>query len=454
MLLYAHAASEQPTRFELEHTRMHKTPKSFGFPHNEEHIHVCSFAEKTREMLQFILPCIPCLGPLTPVLLQDTNETHIRSYALEKIPDFRLVSRLLGRRSHTVLTHAHIVPAHSQIAREVEEIGQFAEVSLGLYDCMWIWGVFEHDRAREKRRMEWLVGKGGPLEGYEALRDSELLEVVRGDVADYQVILSRRNLKFSGDDRMNGEEEDKEEKAGTDDGGEAKGKARRLTQICVAFSGTANLQQGLLDLYAFQTHYQPIIPHAGSTKRKQCGKGKDACSGLQHDARVHAGFWKLYTGVRHKILHALTRHAIQNEDAGSSTSKDAGSSSSAEDEIEVVATGHSLGAALATFFMTDLLSLSQTNIDAKPGDGDETGARLQALSDRLKGTGPGPRLRLKLVLLGSPRVGNEAFAKLYGSLVTRFRESRKAEGRTYSEYSVRAHNDGTISSKTLISNRS
>ena len=153
-------------------------------------------------MLQFVLACTACFGHLTLRPLQDEHggpnqnthldETHIRPYANEKIPSFRLVSRLLGRRSHTTLTSAHILDPNSRLAREVSEIGQFAEVSLGLYDCEWIWGSFEREKGKQERRMEWLMGEYGPLEGYDALKDSELLEVIRGNVAEFQVIITRR----------------------------------------------------------------------------------------------------------------------------------------------------------------------------------------------------------------------------------------------------------------------
>ncbi|KAH8112827.1 alpha/beta-hydrolase [Phellopilus nigrolimitatus] len=144
-------------------------------------------------------------------------------------------------------------------------------------------------------------------------------------------------------------------------------------RLIATFSGTFNISQAMHDLNAF---------------------------------KVHAGFWRLYRGIRKAVLEALSERLSDVEKA--------------LDVEEIVITGHSLGAALSLLLVLDILNPS---LFSKMN-------RLTLHRD----------ISVTTVLFGAPRVGNAAFSRLYRDSVAKFRAER---GETkFSELSVKAHNDG------------
>ncbi|KAF9785873.1 Alpha/Beta hydrolase protein [Thelephora terrestris] len=111
--------------------------------------------------------------------------------------------------------------------------------------------------------------------------------------------------------------------------------------------------------------------------------------------RVHSGFMSMYTGIEARAFKGI-RKGFEEEQVE-----------------ELVITGHSMGGALSYYLAVGLLT-----------------------SD---GILP-PGIRIKIVAFGSPRVGDQAFASLWKTLVE---EHRSSHGRlSFQEYNVRAYNDG------------
>lgn len=161
-------------------------------------------------------------------------------YAAEKLVNFRFIAKLLGTRSHHVLTSADLAPLTLQ--SELSIFSQFAEVA---YSVVPVKLVFE--------KLDVLSGTGFPLEGYDALKDSVFVDAVRGEVADVPAYVAYRP---------------------------------QLKQLVVAFSGTASFSQVIQDLRASKTPYPR--PSKESSQRSRCA--------------VHTGFWKLYEGIGSAML--------------------------------------------------------------------------------------------------------------------------------------------------------
>lgn len=152
----------------------------------------------------------------------------------------------------------------------------------------------------------------------------------------------------------------------------------QLQQLVIAFSGTSSIVQGLRNIDLRLIHYP-----------KHHSQGDD-CS-------VHSGFWQLYNGLKSRALdelsQALSKHAVR----------------------EIVATGHSLGAAMAYLLALDIMQ------GGEEGDATQT-STLNTLP-------------LKIVALGGPRVGNPA-------LVQYWRDSVARRASPVKEYAVKGYNDG------------
>lgn len=175
-------------------------------------------------------------------------------YAAEKLVNFRFIAKLLGTRSHHVLTSVDLAPLTLQ--SELSIWSQFAEVA---YSVVPVKLVFE--------KLDVLSGTGFPLEGYDALKDSIFVDAVRGEVADVPAYVAYRP---------------------------------QLKQLVVAFSGTASFSQVIQDLRASKTPY-PRLPSKESSKRSRCA--------------VHTGFWKLYEGVGPAMLNVV-KGALESFEVG------------------------------------------------------------------------------------------------------------------------------------------
>jgi hypothetical protein len=248
-------------------------------------------------------------------------------YSQERMMNFRWISRIMATYSHHTLTDADTAPA--DVAMELSELGQFAEVAFGTVPTEYI---FEH--------LDTLLETDFPLEGYDALRGSVLISYIRGKVANLDAYVAYRPS---------------------------------TKQLIVATSGTSNLRQALQDVRTWK-HKHPV------------GRG---CA-------VHAGFWKMYKGVKSGIISAIEK-GLQEYDV-----------------LELAITGHSMGGAVSHLLAIDLLT---------PG-----GVQLP------------PLLRLKLAVFGAPRCGNPKLLQFWFDLTKEYR-SKNGED-SLKEYSVKAYNDG------------
>ncbi|EJD01881.1 alpha/beta-hydrolase [Fomitiporia mediterranea MF3/22] len=282
----------------------------------------------------------------------ELQEADIITYKLEKVPNFRWVAKHFGKRSEVTLSSKDLVS--NTLQNEISKIGQFAEVAYGAYDANLVW-----------RYLEELSKPDFPFELHDALRSAKLMHVLRGRYSDVQGLIALREKE---------------------------------KQLVVAFSGTCNISQALHDINALRSKYSP------------CRKSRFGM------VKVHAGFWRLYRGIRRTTLENL-QNCLQL---------------CSEKELpieEIVVTGHSLGGALALLFIMDLLN-------------EDFYSKYLAGKKLLR-----EGWRVSLVIFGAPRVGNAAFAELYRDSTARFREKHGED--QLCEYSVKAYNDGVTALPSL-----
>ena len=159
-------------------------------------------------------------------------------YHSEKQVNFRTVAKLCSTRSNYVLTSKDLAPP--ELIEELAQIGQFAEV---VYPTLLPTEfVFANLNA--------LTQASFPLEGYDALLDSRLLQAWEGQVAGLDSLIAYRESK---------------------------------KQLVVAFSGTSSIKQSIYDL-RFRKLPHPVC--------RGCG--------------VHSGFWRIYKGIRSRALEGIS----------------------------------------------------------------------------------------------------------------------------------------------------
>jgi len=167
-------------------------------------------------------------------------------YASETTENFRLIAKLFALQSSHTLTSGDL--ASNDLQHELAEIGQFAEVAHGTVLPKFIWN-----------NMNSLMKPTFPLDGYNALRGSDLVSAFHGSVAELQGYIAYRP---------------------------------QTKQLIVAFSGTSSVAQTFRNIDA------RMVPYPGA----------EGCA-------VHRGFWRLYNGVRSHTLgelsKALTQYDIQ-----------------------------------------------------------------------------------------------------------------------------------------------
>ncbi|KAF7324641.1 Triacylglycerol lipase [Mycena kentingensis (nom. inval.)] len=268
-------------------------------------------------------------------------------YSQEKSVNFRLVSRMVARYAPTRLGEGDLAP--KEVQDYLAEIGEFAQLAQLTSSIDFI---FSH--------IPTLCEPGFPLEGYTALPYARVARVFVGKTAAFPGILAFRFSKLNGT-------------------------RRQQKQIVLAFSGTTNAHQALLNLWA--VHH----PHASQR------------------GTVHRGFWALYEGIRASALDAI-RAALSMEEAITRTPTGRNTIS------EVVVTGHSMGAAVAQLLVLDLLR----------DDSD-----MQSLIGGIP---------LRFVGFGGPRVGDAALRALWCELVVA-RRARYGED-AFGEYAIKMYNDG------------
>ncbi len=191
--------------------------------------------------------------------------------------------------------------------------------------------------------MDRLLQPTFPLAGYEALRQSEFVSVFHGTVSNLQGYI-----------------------------------ARRSNRLIISFSGTSNFQQMISNMDARLVAFP-----------------KDGCA-------IHAGFWRLYQGIRATALSALSealrRHNVH----------------------EIIFTGHSLGAVMCYLMALEAMEEIVAG-DASP---------VLSLTSMV----------LTIVVFGCPRAGNLALVQHWRGVV----EDCVNHGFTIREYSVKGFNDGQI----------
>ncbi|EJD03946.1 alpha/beta-hydrolase [Fomitiporia mediterranea MF3/22] len=286
---------------------------------------------------------LPSSSPSLHPPRRSLTESQRRMYKLERADNFRWIARLLSSPSKRVLTSADLVS--NDVQQEIANIGQYAELVHGLIDPAFVW-----------RNLNRLIQPTYPLEEYDALEGSTLICVFRGEVAKLQGYIVHRPSS---------------------------------RQLIVAFSGTSSPLQALHDVDARMVPYPGGHHNSPQTTKAEC--------------KVHAGFWRMFQGLKQTALAHLT-------DALTSL-----------DVKELVLTGHSLGAVQTYLFTMELLKIS-----LKPPDTEDV--RLP------------PGLIFKLVTFGSPRIGNEALSLLYRKLVSEYRSIHGED--SFQEYSVKGYNDG------------
>ncbi|KAJ6478744.1 Alpha/Beta hydrolase protein [Mycena vitilis] len=166
-------------------------------------------------------------------------------YSSETLINFRWISKILATYAPHTLSATDFAPA--EVKDYLSEIGQFAEAT---YSTLPTQFIFEN--------LTTLLEPGFPLEGYDSLRDAELVSSFIGKTAHLPGYVSYRP---------------------------------QSKQLVIAFSGTTTLTQAIYDVRA--------LHHRHQSRRGQ----------------VHSGFWKLYKGIKSFALEGI-RKGLADHDIG------------------------------------------------------------------------------------------------------------------------------------------
>lgn len=273
--------------------------------------------------------------------------------------NYRLVSRLLASRSKIPLTRSQRISPELQ--RLLYTAGQFAEIAIGKLNLDFIWS-----------NLGVLLQKGYPCEGYRALRGSVLVRAFRGKVASLQGYIVYRP---------------------------------KQRQALAAFSGTCTRLQSMNDLDARKVRYPFGATNTTADKKAVKGGGKVGQT-QKLKPTVHAGFWRMYEGLRRDAFKTLSTCFETN------------------DVQEILVTGHSLGAVQMYFFGMELLEVMLGYIP------DTYNLKVKAR----------PGIRIKLLGFGCPRVGNRDLSCLFEELVLKYRNTYGKDDLI--EHCVRNYCDG------------
>ncbi|KAF9568263.1 alpha/beta-hydrolase [Agrocybe pediades] len=163
------------------------------------------------------------------------TEEQRRMYASEKLENFRWISKLVATYSPYTLTDADLVP--ESLYLELAELGQFAELAYSSVPIKFLIQNFSQ-----------LSKPGYPLEHYDALNNTLLVDSFFGSCADVPVYIAYRPS---------------------------------TRQLVVAISGTSSTKQALHDLRALKT----LHPSSRGS--------------------VHTGFWALFQGIKERTLNSI-----------------------------------------------------------------------------------------------------------------------------------------------------
>ncbi|KAG5646358.1 hypothetical protein DXG03_003681 [Asterophora parasitica] len=146
------------------------------------------------------------------------TEEQRRMYSLEKLSNFRSMSKVLATRSSYQLTDADLVPIETE--NELAEIGQFAEIAYSTVPMEFLF-----------RNIATLLEEDFPLEGYHTFQDAIFISSVRGSVAHLPAfVVYRPSIK----------------------------------QLVVATSGTSTVQLALHDMRGLKHRHPSNRGHAHS----------------------------------------------------------------------------------------------------------------------------------------------------------------------------------------------
>ncbi|KAG8811635.1 hypothetical protein FRC19_003688 [Serendipita sp. 401] len=301
-------------------------------------------------------------------------------YASEKEDNFRWVAKWVATTSMRVLSKEDRVD--ERVDDAVSALAEFAEIAHGSMDPAWILNP-------QNRKI--LGRKDFPLADYKALglrKDGELRENIilvdsfKGNIGNLQGYTALRMSQTA--TRLRG----------------SRSTSRIIKpQLILAFSGTSNLIHGIYNLMTVPVQYQPV----SNTES-------------HHDWRVHDGFQRVYQSIREPAIRALYLAIKKMEEAH-------------KGDWDLVITGHSLGTAVASLFLLDLMR-SEDALD-EPGTSSAADAEMPILPSSTKVT---------IAKFGPPRVVNPGLVVEYHKQVQQFRHRRGDDA--FTDWAIIGHMDG------------
>lgn len=174
--------------------------------------------------------------------------------------NFRWISRILSTYSSHIISPSDAVS--NELAQELSELGQFAEVSYSTIPADFIFA-----------NLAWMLEEDFPLEGYYALRESILVSSIRGKVANLGAFVAYRPT---------------------------------TKQLVVSISGTANIKQAFQDVRTTKRKHpvgQGCSVHVGFWKMYN-GIKSEVISALKKGLREHEVLELVLTG--HSMGGALS----------------------------------------------------------------------------------------------------------------------------------------------------